>query len=110
AQNYLQAAGVRAKINQMQAQPGTQRAKAGELRMYFGSWGSYSINDVSAILPNFFDGGADDYARDPDVIKWLMEGGSSNDADVRRKAYSAAIHRITEQAYFAPLHTYVTTY
>jgi peptide/nickel transport system substrate-binding protein len=109
-QNYLQAVGIRAKINQMQVQPVTQRAKAGELRMYFGSWGSYSINDVSAILPNFFDGGADDYARDPDVIKWLAEGGSSNDAEARKKAYSAAIQRITEQAYWAPLFTTVTTY
>jgi peptide/nickel transport system substrate-binding protein len=109
-QNYLQAVGIRAKINQMQVQPVTQRAKAGELRMYFGSWGSYSINDVSAILPNFFDGGADDYARDPDVIKWVAEGGSSNDADVRKKAYSAAVQRITERAYWAPLFTTVTTY
>ena len=81
-----------------------------ELRMYLGSWGSYSINDVSAILPNFFDGGADDYARDLDVQKWLTEAGSSNDAEVRKKAYSAAIQRITERAYWAPLHTYVTTY
>jgi len=87
-----------------------QRAKAGELRLYLGSWGSYSINDVSAMLPNFLDGGADDYARDPDVIKWLVEGGSSNDAEARKKAYSAAIQRVTEQAYWEPLHTYVTTY
>ena len=66
-QNYLQAVGIRAKLNQLQVRPLIQRAKAGELRMYLGSWGSYSINDVSAIMPNFFDGGADDYARDPDV-------------------------------------------
>jgi peptide/nickel transport system substrate-binding protein len=109
-QNYLQAVGIRAKINQLQVQALVQRAKAGELRMYLGSWGSYSINDVSAILPNFFDGGADDYARDPDVQKWLAEAGSSNDPEVRKKAYSAAIQRITERAYWAPLHTYVTTY
>jgi len=109
-QNYLQAVGIRAKINQLQVQALVQRAKAGELRMYLGSWGSYSINDVSAILPNFFDGGADDYARDPDVQNWLIEAGSSNDAEVRKKAYSAAIQRITERAYWAPLHTYVTTY
>ena len=109
-QNYLQAVGIRAKLNQLQVAALIQRAKAGELRAYLGSWGSYSINDVSAIMPNFFDGGADDYARDPDVIKWLTEGGSSNDAEVRRKAYTAAIHRITEQAYWLPLHTYVTTY
>ena len=109
-QNYLQAVGIRAKLNQLQVAALIQRAKAGELRMYLGSWGSYSINDVSAIMPNFFDGGADDYARDPDVIKWLVEGGSSNDPEARRKAYTAAIHRITEQAYWVPLHTYVTTY
>ena len=52
-------------------------------------------------MPNFFDGGADDYARDPDVQKWLVEGGSSNDPEARNKAYSAAIQRITQQAYFA---------
>ncbi len=109
-QNYLQAVGIRAKLNQLQVAALIQRAKAGELRAYLGSWGSYSINDVSAILPNFFDGGADDYARDPDVIKWLIEGGSSNDPEARKKAYSAAIQRITERAYWAPLHTYVTTY
>jgi peptide/nickel transport system substrate-binding protein len=109
-QNYLQAVGIRAKLNQQQVQAVVQRTNAGELRMYLGSWGSYSINDVSAILPNFFDGGGMDYARDADVQKWLVEGGSSNDPEVRKKAYSAAIRRITEQAYWTPLHTYVTTY
>jgi peptide/nickel transport system substrate-binding protein len=109
-QNYLQAVGIRAKLNQQQVQAIVQRTNAGELRMYLGSWGSYSINDVSAIMPNFFDGGGMDYARDKDVQKWLAEGGSSNDPEVRKKAYSAAIQRITEQAYWTPLHTYVTTY
>src|SRR4051812_9612572 len=109
-QNYLLAVGIRAKLNQLQTAALTQRAKAGELRAYLGSWGSFSVNDVSAFMPNFLDGGADDYARDPDVQKWLIEGGSSNDPEVRNKAYSAAIQRITQQAYFAPLHTYVTTY
>jgi peptide/nickel transport system substrate-binding protein len=109
-QNYLMAVGIRAKLNQLQVAALTQRAKAGELRAYLGSWGSFSINDVSAFMPNFFDGGADDYARDPDVQKWLIEGGSSNDPEIRNKAYSSAIQRITERAYIVPLHTYVTTY
>jgi peptide/nickel transport system substrate-binding protein len=109
-QNYLAAVGIRAKLNQMQVAALTARSKGGELRTYLGSWGSFSINDVSAAMPNFFDGGADDYARDPDVQKWLVEGGSSNDPEVRKKAYSAAIQRITERAYWEPLHTYVTTY
>jgi len=109
-QNYLQAVGIRAKLNQLQVAALIQRSNAGELRTQLGSWGSYSINDVSAILPNYFDGGAVDYARDTQVSKWLLEGGSSNDPEVRKKAYSSAIHRITEQAYWVPLHTYVTTY
>ena len=29
---------------------------------------------------------------------------------MRKRAYDAAIKRITEQAYFVPLHTYVNTY
>ncbi len=36
--------------------------------------------------------------------------GDNNDPEARKKAYSAAIHRITERAYFVPMHTYVTTY
>ena len=109
-QNYLQAVGIRAKLNQLQVAALIQRSNAGELRTQLGSWGSYSINDVSAILPNYFDGGTVDYARDTQVSKWLLEGGSSNDPEARKKAYSSAIHRITEQAYWVPLHTYVTTY
>jgi ABC-type dipeptide/oligopeptide/nickel transport system permease component len=44
------------------------------------------------------------------VGRAMIEGGSSNDPEARNKAYSAAIQRITQQAYFEPLHTYVTTY
>ena len=73
-QNYLLAVGIRAKLNQLQIAALIQRAKAGELRAYLGSWGSYSINDVSAFMPNFFDGGADDYARDPDVHQMADRG------------------------------------
>lgn len=109
-QNYLQAVGIRAKLNQLQVAAVIQRSMAGELRAQLGSWGSFSINDVSAILPNYFDGGAQDYARDPEITKLLVEGGSSTDPAVRKKAYSAAIKRITEQALWLPLHTYVTTY
>src|SRR5947209_5361968 len=36
-QNYLQAVGIRAKLNQLQVAALIQRAKAGELRMYLGS-------------------------------------------------------------------------
>ena len=40
----------------------------------------------------------------------MARAASSDNPEVRTKAYSAAIKRITEQAYWVPLHTYVTTY
>ena len=109
-QSYLQAVGIRARLNLMQVAAQIQRAWRGELAMSMGSWGSYSINDVSAIFPNFFDGGNDDYARDVEVQRLLVTGGATADEQARNQAYSAAIRRITEQAYWVPLHTYVNTY
>jgi peptide/nickel transport system substrate-binding protein len=61
-------------------------------------------------MPVYFGGGADDYSRDPDLIKLLEQAGSTMDAAARKVAYSAVIKRATEQAYWVPLHTYVTTY
>ena len=46
----------------------------------------------------------------PEVLKLVDEGGSTTDPDKRRAAYSAAIRRITEQAFWLPLNNYVTTY
>lgn len=109
-QNYLQAVGIRARLNLMQVAAQIQRSMRGELAMQMGSWGSYSINDVSAILPNYFGGGADDYARDAEMTRLIEEGGSTADEAARKRAYDAAIKRATEQAYWLPLHTYVSTF
>ena len=109
-QNYLIAVGIRVKLNQLQAGAAVQRWENSQAPLYATSWGSFSINDMSAFTPYFFSGNADDYARDPEVTKLLKEGGSVTDPDQRRKAYTAALRRITEQAYIMPLSTFVTTY
>ncbi|MEJ0020425.1 MAG: ABC transporter substrate-binding protein [Acetobacteraceae bacterium] len=109
-QNYLNAAGIKARLTILVGGAATQRQLEGKAPLYGNSWGSYSINDVSAGLPYFFSGDAVDYARDPEVTKLVREGGAVTDPDARRKAYSAAIRRITEQAYFLPLWSYSTTY
>ena len=109
-QNYLAAVGIKAKLTQLQVGAVIQRSTEGKNPLEMGSWGSYSINDASAFLPYFFNGGAQDYARDPEVKKLVDEGSSIVDPDRRRAAYSAAIKRITEEARFMPLFTFVTTY
>ena len=109
-QNYLGAVGIHAKLSQLQVGAVVQRSIEGKNPLELGSWGSYSINDTSAFLPYFFTGGGQDYARDAELQALVQEGGSSTDPDKRRAAYSAAIKRITERAYFLPLFTFVTTY
>jgi len=110
-QNYLAAVGIRARINQLQVTPAIQKMEKGEVPLYMQSWGSYSINDVSAILPVMFGAGQlQNYARDPELEKLIAEGGATSDKAVRAKAYSAAIKIATEQAYWLPINTYVNAY
>ncbi len=109
-QGYLKAVGINARISQLQVGAAVQRTIAGQTPLSAGTWGSYSINDVSAILPFFFGGGGNDYSRDPDLMRLVEAGGATTDPDERRKDYSAALRRISEQMYWLPLHTYVTTY
>ena len=106
----MKAIGVTADIQQLQVGAVVQKVAAGQTPMNAGSWGSYSINDVSAIMPYFFGGGSNDYARNPTVQGLLKAGGSVTAPAEREKNYSAAIHLATEQAYWLPLFTFVTYY
>jgi peptide/nickel transport system substrate-binding protein len=109
-QGYLKAVGINARITQLQVGAAVQRTIDGKTPLDAGTWGSYSVNDVSAILPFFFGGGGNDYARDPEVEHLVDKGGATTDPDERRKDYSAALRRIADQMYWLPLSTYVTTY
>jgi peptide/nickel transport system substrate-binding protein len=110
-QNYLAAVGIKVRIDQLQVAPAIQKAWKGEAPLYLASWGSYSINDVSAVLPVMFGKDANDnYSRDPELEKLIAEGGQTSDKAVRSKAYSAAIKIATEKAYWLPINTYVNIY
>jgi peptide/nickel transport system substrate-binding protein len=102
-QNYLKAVGINLRIQQLQIGAAIQKAEAGEAPLYSGSWGSNSVNDVSAFMPYFLGGGLDDYARDPDVQGLLNKAGTVNDPEMRRQAYSEAIRLATERVDFVPL-------
>ena len=96
-QGYLKAVGINVKLSVLQVGAYVQRSLAGQNPFDFASWGSYSVNDVSAILPNFFTFTGNDYARDPELKKLVEAGSATVDPDQRRKAYSAAIKLITER-------------
>ncbi len=105
----LGAVGINVRLTPLQVGEATQRVLAGQAPLYAGSWGSYSINDVSAILPVFF-GRSDANVHDPEVTRLVEQGGATVDPNQRRQAYSAALRRISDQMYWLPLSTYVTTY
>ena len=110
-QNDLAAVGIKAKITQLQVAPAIQKNHRGESPIFHGSWGSYSVNDVSAIFPVMYGAGAlDNYSKDPELEKLVADGGATSDPAERKKAYSAAIKLMTEKAYWMPLFTYVNTY
>jgi peptide/nickel transport system substrate-binding protein len=109
-QNYLKVVGINLNIQQLQVGAEIQKVMAGETPINGGTWGSYSINDVSAILPYYFAGGPNDYARDPQVEHDVKQGGLVMDPNQRLQHYASAIKRITEQAYWLPLYTSVTQY
>jgi peptide/nickel transport system substrate-binding protein len=109
-QGYLKAVGINAKLSMLQVGAVIQRSQAGQNPMEAGDWGSYSVNDVSAVLPTYFNFTPTDYTRDPELQKLVQEGGATVDPDKRRAAYSAAIKLITEKAYWLPLYTYSVTY
>ena len=108
--DYLKAVGIHARISQLPVATVVGRTLDGDVPVGQLAWGSFSINDVSALLPFLFTGGGNDYARDPALAALVTQGGASTNPNDRRKFYSQAIRLITEQAYVVPLNTYVTTF
>lgn len=104
----LQAVGIKAKLAMLKYSALREKIYAGKVQLAFYTWGSYSINDVSAITSHFFEFDKGDMARDPKVRDWLVEGDTSIDPKVRKEAYRKALQRIAKQALWAPLFTYVS--
>jgi peptide/nickel transport system substrate-binding protein len=109
-QSYLKAVGINAKLVVLPIAAMVERSLAGQNPIELGSWGSYSVNDVSAILPNFFTFTGFDYTRDPEIKRLVEAGGATIDPDQRRKAYIQAIRLITAKASWVPIFTHTVTY
>jgi peptide/nickel transport system substrate-binding protein len=105
---YLREVGIKAKLEMLQYSALRDRVSAGKVQINFWTWGSYSINDVSAIDSYWFLFEPIDITRDPQVRDWLREGDSTIDPEARKATYKKALQRIAEQAYWAPLFTWVS--
>jgi peptide/nickel transport system substrate-binding protein len=107
---YLRAVGIRAKLSYLEYAALRDKNWAGTTPLVYMTWGSNSVNDVSAILGNFFKFSPDDFARD-ETLKTLIEtGDTSVDPDVRKASYKAALQRIADEIYWVPTFSYVANY
>ncbi|QMV13878.1 ABC transporter substrate-binding protein [Vibrio spartinae] len=106
----LRKVGIRAKLHYMNYAALRDDMRAGKVPMSFQTWGSYSINDASAIISVYFKGGSDDQDKDQEVKSWLEIADTSVDPEVRKSYYSKAIKKISQQAYWAPMFSYTSNY
>ncbi len=101
--NYLQQVGIKAKPNFSQYAATRDAIRAGTASPTHQTWGSFSVNDVSASIPVWFGGEADDITRDKEAQELLKHGNNSVDPKVRQQAYQQALKRIADNAWSVPL-------
>jgi peptide/nickel transport system substrate-binding protein len=108
--SYLGAVGIRANLRFLQYAAMRDAMRSGKAALLHQTWGSFSVNDVSAAVSVFHKGTADDINRDPDIKALLDRGDSSVDAAVRKDVYAKALALIADRAYAVPLYTLPTYY
>ncbi len=101
--NYLRQVGIKAKLTFSQYAAMRDAIRAGKASLTHQTWGSFSVNDVSASIPVWFGGEADDITRDRETQELLKRGNNSVDPNVRKQAYQQALKRIADNAWSVPL-------
>lgn len=106
----LRSIGIKANLQPLQYAAVRDKVRSGEAQMALLTWGSYSIDDVSASTSVFFKGGPDDIAKDTEVQVALTKGDTTVDSAARKAEYAKAMKRISAQAYWLPLWTHNMNY
>ena len=102
---YLQAVGIKTNLRFLQYAAMREIVAGGKAMLTHQTWGSFSVNDVSAATPNYFAFRSEDITRDPEVRDLLTKGDNSVDPAVRKEAYKAALKIIADKAYAVPLYS-----
>ncbi|MGJ8557039.1 MAG: ABC transporter substrate-binding protein [Sulfitobacter geojensis] len=108
--SYMNAVGIKTEFNMLKYSALRELRATKGVPVSFQTWGSYSINDTSAITSQFFKFGDLDDARDEQVRDWLDIADSSTDSDTRKENYSKALKRIADEAFWVPMFSYNTNY
>ncbi|WP_161993345.1 ABC transporter substrate-binding protein [Lacisediminimonas profundi] len=108
--NYLNAVGIKTNITFLQYAAAFEKVTNNSAHLYLGDWGSYSINDVSAILNNFFTLSPNDMAQDKELAGWLRAASATVDQKTRKVNYDKAVAKIASEIYWLPLWVHPVVY
>ncbi|MCA1298750.1 ABC transporter substrate-binding protein [Stappia indica] len=108
--SFLNAVGIKTNFHMLQYSALRELRMKGGTPVSFQTWGSYSINDASAITSQFFKFGSLDDSRDEEVRDWLDVADSATDPEKRKEYYAKALTKIADQAYWVPMFSYNTNY
>ncbi|WP_230530618.1 ABC transporter substrate-binding protein [Microvirga roseola] len=102
---YLQAVGIKTNLRFLQYAAMREQVASNKAMLTHQTWGSFSVNDVSASTPNYFAFRSEDITRDSQVRDLLMKGNTSVDPQVRKDSYKGALKLIADKAYAVPLYS-----
>lgn len=108
--SYLNAIGITTDFKMLQYSALRDLNMSGQVPISFQTWGSFSVNDASAMVSQFFKHGDLDDARDDQVLEFLDIADSATDPEARKENYAKALELIAEKAYWAPMFSYNTNY
>lgn len=101
----LRSAGIRAQVRFVPGPTMAQARREGRVAIEFSSSGSFGIPDAGALLPDRLGIGSNrNFSGDETLGKLIDAAQSSYEPKERQKQFSAALKRIGEQAYWAPLY------
>jgi peptide/nickel transport system substrate-binding protein len=107
---YLQRVGIKTNLRFLQYAAMRELVSSNKAMLTHQTWGSFSVNDVSASTPNFFAFRSEDITRDAEVRDLLNKGNNSVAPEVRKDAYGSALKIIADKAYAVPLFSLPTYY
>lgn len=99
--------GIKAKLTQLKYSALREKFRGGKVQMAFWTWGSNSLNDVSAFIGYWLTGTSDDIAKDEKVIELIKAGNTEMNVEKRDGLYKKALQRVAARALTAPLFTWV---
>jgi peptide/nickel transport system substrate-binding protein len=102
---YLQAVGIKTNLRFLQYAAMRELISTGKAMLTHQTWGSFSVNDVSASTPNYFAFRSEDITRDAAVRDLLEKGNNSVQPEARKAAYKDALKIIADKAYAVPLYS-----